>query len=474
MEQLVCVTDRDGSRTTDMRRHRLLVEGIILCGLVAFAGCGSDDGGGDNPVEPTAFRVHVENVAVFTHVKSGAFAMKVGADAPGPLAPGDAYELKFTAGPKHRLSFATMFGQSNDWFFAPADGSIALFDDDGPISGDITDQIALFDAGTEVDEEPAVGEHTGPKQSSSPDGLGAADPNNTVRVVPDPVTLTSGDTFDRPAVADMISVTVASNAETREFTVRIENVSVDDVTLVTSDGAKKIRISPGVWSLGSAEDLLFTEGQPDRGEGLEQIAEGGDVSVLDATLAPVAGVATPISPGVYVLHSSGNPLFDEGQADRGLGLELIAERGNPEDLAASFGSQLPDGASEFAVYNTPAGAGEPGPIRFGDAYDIDFEALPGDRFSFASMYGASNDWIFASRDDGIALFDSGGQPVTGDVTADVSIWDVGTELNEEPAIGPNIGGPEGPADPNNTVRQLANSDYPVPADQHILVTITTR
>ncbi|WP_416208525.1 spondin domain-containing protein [Fodinibius sp.] len=51
-----------------------------------------------------------------------------------------------------------MFVQSNDLFFSFDSEGIALFDENGnPVSGDITDRIMLWDAGTETDEEPGVG-----------------------------------------------------------------------------------------------------------------------------------------------------------------------------------------------------------------------------------------------------------------------------------------------------------------------------
>lgn len=424
--------------------------------------------------QPTAFRLHVENVAPFDHLKSGSFTTKFGGTDPGPLAPGEAYEFTFTAGPKHRLAFATMFGQSNDWFFAPVGGSLALYDGDTPISGDITDMIRLWDAGTEVDEEPAVGPHTGPNQATSTDGPGDPDPDDTVRMVPNPAILTSGATFDLPEVSDMIRVTVDSNAATREFSVRIENVSEDGVTLQTSDGGKPVRVSPGVWSVGTQPDLLFSEGEPDRGQGLEQIAEGGDVSVLSPNLDTTAGVATPLSPGLFVLSTSGEPLFTVGAPDRGKGLELLAETGNPADLAASFDAELPQGATSYGVFDTAVGASDPGPIHSGGSYDVDFEAVPGDRLSFATMYGASNDWIFAPGSEGIPLFDDNGSPMTGDMTELVSLWDVGTELSEEPAVGAHIGAPEGAQDPNMDVHMVDGSVYPVPVDMHVKVTLSTQ
>ena len=56
-----------------------------------------------------------------------------------------------------KLSFATKFVQSNDLFYAPDGEGIAVWGDDGPITGDITDQIMLWDAGTEVNQEPGTG-----------------------------------------------------------------------------------------------------------------------------------------------------------------------------------------------------------------------------------------------------------------------------------------------------------------------------
>ncbi len=467
-----------------MTFHRLTISSLALTGFLAFAACGDDQGATGNPdagggggpdatTQPTMFRLHVENVAPFTNLKSGSFNTKVGGSSPGPLAPGDAFEFTFTAGPKHRLSFAVMFGASNDWFFAPKNGSIALYDGDNPISGDITDQIDLWDAGTEVNEEPAVGAHTAPKQLTSSDGPGAADPNTAVRVVGNPAALTAGGTFDRPAVSDMIKVTVDSNATTREFTVRIENVLTDGVTLQTSEGGKNVRVSPGVWTVGSQEDLLFKDGEADRGQGLEQIAEGGDISVLAPALEAAAGVATPLSPGVIVLSTSGEPLFTSGSADRGKGLKLLAETGNPMDLVTSFDAMLPAGASSYMVFNTPMGATDPGPIFAGGSYDVDFSAMPGDYLSFATMYGASNDWFFSFPAAGIALFDSSDAPVTGDVTSMVSIWDAGTELSEEPAVGAHIGAPVGSPDTDTNVRMVPNNVYPVSADMHIKVTLST-
>lgn len=57
-------------------------------------------------------------------------------------------------------------GQSNDWFYAPDESGIELFKDGKAIGGDITSQIILWDAGTEVDQKPGIGSEQGPRQKS--------------------------------------------------------------------------------------------------------------------------------------------------------------------------------------------------------------------------------------------------------------------------------------------------------------------
>jgi hypothetical protein len=98
-------------------------------------------------------------------MQHGVFNTPLGASSPAPILPGGAYEFSFTAQPGMRLSVLTMFGQSNDWFYAPKRQGIDLFTNGKPLSGDITNEFMLFDAGTEVDEEPGVGANQGPRQS---------------------------------------------------------------------------------------------------------------------------------------------------------------------------------------------------------------------------------------------------------------------------------------------------------------------
>ncbi|WP_375743343.1 spondin domain-containing protein [Corallococcus interemptor] len=438
-------------------------------GLLTLSACGS----GDDP-SSRRFRVRIENVAPFQNLKSGRFDTKVSGNSPGPLAPGDTYEFSFTAGRTHRLSFAAMLGASNDWFFGTEPAGIPLYASDGkPLVGNISAQVVLWDAGTEVNEEPGVGAHTGPKQATSPDGPGLQDPDPTVRRVGVRTVLSNGQPFSMPGVLTMIRVQVAHDEATHRFTVRIENVSDDRTTLSTSEGFKPVRISPGVWVVGAGDEPLFTEGRPDRGQGLEALAEGGDATALDTWLQPLNGVATPLSPGVFAVHNAASPLFTEGALDRGQGLEALAEGGDASRLASALASTPPTGVSRSGTFDTPVDAASPGPLLPGHAYAFTVNARPGDRLSFATMFGQSNDWFFGPDEQGVPLFDKANAPVTGDITSKVYLWDVGTELDEEPAVGPHQGAPEWTVDTDKAVRRVPPSRYGTPLSQHLRVTLAT-
>lgn len=99
-------------------------------------------------------------------MQHGIFNTPAGASAPGPIGPGASYDFTFTAKPGMKLSMTMMFGQSNDWFYAPPAHGISLFDNGKAIEGDITSKFTLFDAGTEKDEEIGIGPNQGPRQSA--------------------------------------------------------------------------------------------------------------------------------------------------------------------------------------------------------------------------------------------------------------------------------------------------------------------
>jgi hypothetical protein len=458
-----------------MRLDKLLAAASISFALGA---CATDHDApppdGPGAPTPTTFKLRIDNIAPWTVLESGAQLQKE-SGASGAAGPGDSFDLTFTAGTTQSVSFAMMFGESNDWFFAPGPAGIALYDAQGkPVSGDVTSQVALWNAGTELDQEPGVGDATGPNQPA-PD-YGAPDPDPNVRQLAQTVALSDGSMFTLPAIGDMIQVTLTPGAN-QQFTLHIANVSTA-ATLVTSQGARAIHLSPPVWAVHILPAPLFDAGKPDRGQGLELVAESGRGAMLTASLGELTGAATPISPGVFVVHRDPDPLYSLGLADRGQGLEHLAEDGNNTALSSAMsGIAQAGGVAMAGAFDTPVGAAARGAAAPGAGYEVTLTAVPGDHVSFATMFGMSDDWFFGTEPEGIALFDEAGNPVNGDVSDHVGIYDAGTELDEQLAIGPDTGPQQpapntGAADPVAQVRAVSAARYGQPASAHLRVTLT--
>ena len=150
---------------------------------------------------------------------------------------------------------------------------------------------------------------------------------------------------------------------------------------------------------------------------------------------------TLLSPGVWVLHSEAGPIFTRGEADRSRGLEALAEDGDPTSLAASLRAQ----GLQAGVFDTPVCVDTPGllpsseTVEFGSSYEFEVTATPETPYlSFATMLVQSNDLFIAPSENGIPLFDEDGNAVFfKNVTAELHLWDAGTEENEEPGTGLN-------------------------------------
>lgn len=425
----------------------------------------------DSMDEATLFTVRIENVSAFPAAitdavtDAGTFAVKNGADEPGPATPGDSYTVEVTANPGDVFTFATMWAQSNDLFYSTSEAGIPLYDDAGePIIGSVVDQVVLYDLGTEVNEQPGVGENQAPRQAEP--GLGEAENS---------VVLPISDVEDGYEYRNIIDVTVEPTGD-NTFSITIAN---------TDDGSADFPgvLSPGVYVVHSpdASAPLFTVGQRDYGFGLEQIAEDGPPAQIGMTLG--GELATPLSPGVFVVYDemeSSAPLFALGEADYGQGLEAIAEDGNPADLAGNLDGQF----ASSGVFNAPSDfmalmmddMMEPGPAFPGQAYEFEFEATPGQVLSFATMYVQTNDVIFAPAEGGIALFDDMGSPISGDVTSSVLIIDAGTEVNEPIGEGenqaPRQAGPNTGEDEMGVVQVVSADEIAASTHDFIRVIIT--
>ncbi len=130
-------------------------------------------------------------------LSSGVFTTPVGDDNPGPALPGKYYEFTVTASPGDRLSLTTMFGQSNDLFYSPGMVGIPLFMGYRPVSGDVTRFFKLWDAGTEVNQEPGLGPDQAPRQSAPNTGE-----SEHMRIVP------VHDQYTYPMTDQVIKVTI--------------------------------------------------------------------------------------------------------------------------------------------------------------------------------------------------------------------------------------------------------------------------
>jgi hypothetical protein len=162
---------------------------------------------------------------------------------------------------------------------------------------------------------------------------------------------------------------------------------------------------------------------------VENISSADGQTASNGTKWPFA-----LSPGIFVLNARSGFLFKEGKPAAN-GLQAQAEDGNPAELVSAL-EKMHHSSSLHGVFNTPVGSMGPGPIGPGAAYEFTFDAAPGMKLSMAFMFGQSND-LFYGNESGIALFDSKGKPVSSDITSELILWDAGTEVNQEPGIGPD-------------------------------------
>ncbi len=163
---------------------------------------------------------------------------------------------------------------------------------------------------------------------------------------------------------------------------------------------------------------------------VENISQGEALKLANGQAAPFA-----VAPGLWVVHDGSATLFKAGKPDIGMGLEALAEDGNPTMLASALEGKK--GVYGVGVYNTPVDASAPGPLTPGGAFEFTVTAPRGARLSLAEMFGQSNDLFYSAGTKGIELFDAKGNPVSGDVTSQIVLWDAGTEVNEEPGSGAN-------------------------------------
>ena len=221
-------------------------------------------------------------------------------------------------------------------------------------------------------------------------------------------------------------------------------------------------VTPGIAVLHALPEPLFTLGQEDRGVGLEAIAEDGNPMPLYNWFNETGSQGAPLrlssslsvfSPGlVYAFNGERDPLVRQGETNSpNNGLEQLAEDGN-NAVAVSYleGLGLPVAAS-----NETANIGPGENLTF----TLEVPQNQGFKFGFSTMLVETNDWFISYNNAGYPLFDEAGAPISGFSASEKSyLYDAGTEVDEAVGFGiyqaPRQTGSEGPADGDTTVRRV--------------------
>lgn len=382
-------------------------------------------------VQASTFRLTLKNAVNYLSVK------KIGNE---PLTTtGSYHEVSFKATKGTYLSFANMFAQSNDWFFGTNSTGIKLWDGNTPKTGNISNYIKVYDAGTEQDEmfltNLANTIWIAPKQTMP--NSGPADSNNVVR-----------DTGRN--ISNYLSAYLNYDTSTKYFTLKIVKANREAAH-------NPAFITPGILVVHTQDNALYEVGAPLKANGFEALAEDGSPMAIynwftekGATGAylRLSSSWSVLSPGVaYVHNGSQSPLFTNGSAiTTASGLKELAEDGNP-NLAYEYLNAM---ENVTAVKNDS-------PAAPGQEISFEIEALPGQRLNFATMFISSNDWFISNNQAGIELFETDGSAKTEFNINKNYLYDSGTEEDQVVGLGngqPMNGNENVNADSDNTVRRV--------------------
>ncbi len=383
---------------------------MVFAIAASLTACSKDD---DNEPVTQNNTITIENVlASQPLVQSGTF---MGSGTPPVVFPGQSVSFSFYAAKNQTLTFATMYGWSNDLFFAPENPGIKLYMEDGtPITGDVSPQIKLWDNGTRENQMPGMSvTHPGTAEASTKN---ITEVNGMDEY---------GNTY-LPA-SQLMKLSLAYNGNSN-FTLTITNNS--------GGTANETPFSPGVWAISYVAggnqllpNAIYTAGQP-TANGLTNIAESGDNSVLNTYLTSKTGIFTPLSPVLVVVYSGDeNPFFKTGENDRGEGLKELAQRGNADILAAALMDK--PNVKNVYVLREPATTVLLPKINGADGGKVSQQLsfTNGDRIAIATMYGFSNDWFFATKGNGVDAMEK------GDISTAIGLYDNGTAIDQFPGAG---------------------------------------
>lgn len=306
-----------------------------------------------------------------------------------------------------------MYGASNDLFFAPDNPGIQVYDTEGkPIEGDVSAQVKLWDNGTRLNQKPGA----------TVNHPGTPDNKNITEVIGSDA---QGNTY-LPA-SKLVKVTLKYDGNSR-FTLTIQN---------TSNGtANETPLSPGVWAISYivggnllSPSPLFVKDKP-TANGLTSIAEAGDNAPLSTYITSITGIFTPLSPVLVVVYNGvENPLYKVGEKDRNEGLKELAQKGDASVLAAFFKGK--PGIKSVYVLPAPTTTVLLPTIgnQPGTSVSQEMSVSKGDRLAIATMYGFSNDWFFATGAEGIDPLNK------GDASESINLYNNGTAVDQFPGAG---------------------------------------
>ena len=393
---------------------------IALASSAIVQSCKKDD---MTMSQPQMGMFTVENVTeVKDFVQSGTFK---GAGNPPVIFPGESVSIKFNAGRGQHLAFATMYGASKDWFFAPENPGLKLYDDQGmAMTGDVSAQIKLWDNG-------------------SKDNISGAAESNNISLVPG------------INAASLMKLDLAYDVEKSEFTLTIQNTS--------GGSSNETPFSPGVWAVSNTlggnllNKMPFFEAGKMSNPEITQIAETGNNEPAAMKAMTNTGIITGLSPVVVVVYSGNeNPIFKVGEKDRANGLKEVAQTGNATKLKGSL-SALNNVKEVYVLGNAP--------IAPGAKEMANIKGEPGDKVAYVTMFGYSNDWFYANSPELMLS-------TKGNLTSKTVLFDDGTAMNQYPGAGNAQGLFGGTQIVEDQIIKMVGNEFPIPmVDQVLKVTL---
>ncbi|MED5374609.1 MAG: spondin domain-containing protein [Myxococcota bacterium] len=196
----------------------------------------------------------------------------------------------------------------------------------------------------------------------------------------------------------------------------------------------------------------------------------GDVAAAESALEALVGVTHVAGAGYAASSLEPSVLWIDGEPDEGMGMEALAEDGDPLPILASAAERVHDGS----VFADQEGGGYE-PLLPGSQTTFTLEASTGEVLHFATMLAQSNDLFIGHGDGGVPLFEDDGTPISGEIQDQLLLWNLGTEVDQPLGKGPDqaprqASGNSGAADDESAVRKVEDDQAPSPA-QVIRVTV---